>query len=478
MRYNIQRILFIFELLLIFFSKLHFSLSQFSNLDDYFISYKPSNDIGDFKNYIQTVFDDKIKSDPDGTYSQSQNQTISSINQKIPGVFEIILEKSIADYLKDQDEISSLEPDTSTKVGFRESNKAGERSFFIDQSNDSESQSTNRALKINTSVSIIKATLSLALLSTIPLLINSNVPKYTVQSFPPWQLSAISSMKNDYYSIFPYGSDFITPVSNKVVIIYVIDSGVDANVSELSGRVITGKNFVEEENDDDLAGHGTAIASVIAGTLNGVAKTAKIVSVKVLNAQNTGKLGHFLSALEWVVEDKKANYADNPVIINFSINIETESNALKSAFQYANDNGILSVVSAGNDGKDACSYPPSGYPSVITVASHTANNTFDSSFSNYGKCVDILAPGEFITSSVAGTSNKIQLISGTSLAAGIVTGVVSSVLSRYPKLSPNQAKSEVLNAGIQYQIDNLPDGTINKRVWNGYKGKHSRMTFI
>ncbi|PVU88901.1 hypothetical protein BB561_005650 [Smittium simulii] len=278
---------------------------------------------------------------------------------------------------------------------------------------------------------------------------------WIAQDFAPWQLSKTSSVNGKPINFYPYGVEYYLPKPQNDVVVYVIDSGIDDTVEEFEGRVIHGKNFITNEPNTDLIGHGTSIAATIAGKLNGPIKHAKIVSIKVLNTNNTGKLYDFVESLNWAVDHKKKNFDSIPGIINFSINLVMYSKNLNYAFKKVFDNGMLTVASAGNQAKDACDFSPSGSEYVITTASYTPQNIFDKDYSNYGKCVDILAPG-------------VNVVSAKVNQPGQINDVRPYV----------ELKDLILKTAIKNQIAETPENTPNARLWNGYRGSTSKVKFI
>ncbi|PVU96379.1 hypothetical protein BB561_001227 [Smittium simulii] len=311
-----------------------------------------------------------------------------------------------------------------------------------------------------------------------PLKFEQDYKKWKKQRYAPWQLSRISSIGSNSQNYFPFGQEYYYPEMPNEVIAYVLDSGVDPTLIELAGRVRLGANFVEGEQHYDYVGHGTAISGLIAGTNNGVAKKAKIVSVKVLNHSNKGSLDSFIQGLEWVAKDKLETYPNTPAILNFSINLNKQSELLQEAFRKVYASGIITTASAGNYASDACGYTPTEYKETITVGSFTPQkNMFDKDISNFGKCVDILAPGTYLFVPIANSGNLISIQSGTSLASGVVCGVGALLLSNHPKLNPEEVKNILLDASVTGQIIGVPENTTDKAVFNGYLGSASTFEF-
>ncbi|OMJ27892.1 Subtilase-type proteinase psp3 [Smittium culicis] len=301
---------------------------------------------------------------------------------------------------------------------------------------------------------------------------------WIVQKYSPWQLGRISSKTLIPFNYSPYGQEYYYPQSKSDVVVYVVDSGIDTTHMELKGKVRLGSNFVTSEDNVDYAGHGTAVAALISGVNNGVAKNAKIVSVKVLDKNNTGTTATVFQGLTWILNDKKANHPDTPAIVNLSINFETPSSLLNSALKSLSDIGILTVSSSGNTATNQCDFFPGNSDYSLIVSSILpGSDSFDASFSNFGPCVDILAPGNRVFSAVAGSVNQVRPYIGTSFAAGIVTGVGALVLSNSPKLTSNELFDTIIENGIENAISNVPSDTNNLMIFNGYSGIRSRISY-
>lgn len=217
------------------------------------------------------------------------------------------------------------------------------------------------------------------------------------------------------------------------ITVYVIDSGVYTEHNEFEGRATWGKSFIESEGEHDLHGHGTHVAGTIASRLYGVAKKAHIISVKVLDKNNKGQTGSILAGLDWVLTDSQ-RFTRQPrnkgVVVNMSLG-GPRSRAKENAANNAVKSGLHLVVAAGNENKDACLHSPASASLPITVGSTTIDDKrrFDS---NYGKCVDIFAPGHRILSAGINGEDSTKILGGTSMATPHVSGIIAQWLSLYP----------------------------------------------
>ena len=243
--------------------------------------------------------------------------------------------------------------------------------------------------------------------------------------------------------------------NNKNIDIYIVDTGIDITHKEfVNNNIIWGNNFVDTINTD-CSGHGTHVASLAAGKKYGVAKGANLIAVKVLGCNGVGSYSGIISAIEWIINRSKTTGRIS--IINMSLS-GPSSIGLDTVIKSAFDNGIYVVVAAGNSNKNACDYSPARLPEAITVAA-TQSNDSKASFSNYGQCVDVYAPGVNIVASWPG--NKFAGLSGTSMASPVACGVLAIYLSKYGRNGYDMFFSNMtLNI-----IKNNPALTPNKLVF-------------
>eukprot|EP01112_Ceratiomyxa_fruticulosa_P004692 TRINITY_DN1523_c0_g2_i1.p1 TRINITY_DN1523_c0_g2~~TRINITY_DN1523_c0_g2_i1.p1 ORF type:complete len:394 (+),score=82.69 TRINITY_DN1523_c0_g2_i1:128-1309(+) len=208
---------------------------------------------------------------------------------------------------------------------------------------------------------------------------------------------------------------------------YIVDTGIYAAHEEFTGRVAEGQTFVSDPSYPGTAdgnGHGTHVASTTAGTTYGVAKEATLIPVKVLSSQGTGSNAGVIDGVNWVVVSY--NYRKNPSLVNMSLGGGV-SNALDAAVNAASEAGIPFVVAAGNNNQDACNSSPARARDAITIAAST-NTDSRATFSNYGKCVSLFAPGKDILGAWIGSPNAYNTISGTSMASPHTAGAVAVYL--------------------------------------------------
>ncbi|WP_447645434.1 S8 family serine peptidase [Nocardioides zeae] len=225
---------------------------------------------------------------------------------------------------------------------------------------------------------------------------------------------------------------------------YVIDTGIDSDHPELSGRVTSGFTSINDgRGTEDCQGHGTHVAGTVGGTTYGVAKDVDLVAVRVLNCQGSGSNSGVIAGMDWVAENAPAGS-----VANMSLGGPADS-ATDEAVTRLVDAGVTTVVAAGNESTDACSSSPAAAPEAITVAASTIDDEL-AYFSNYGDCVDIIAPGEDITSSWTGGGTR--TISGTSMASPHVAGAAALYLESNPGASPSSVTSGLLGSAASGKI--------------------------
>jgi len=254
------------------------------------------------------------------------------------------------------------------------------------------------------------------------------------------------------------------PTGSVNVNVAVIDTGIDASHPDLN--VIDGVNFAKGKNWSDGNGHGTHVAGTIAAKNNdigvvGVAPGANLYAVKVLDNRGSGFTSDVIAGVNWVAAN-----ADTIDVANMSLGGSTSS-ALNAAVENAVSAGVVFVVAAGNESTDACSKSPASSPNAITVSAlddrdGVSNNDPFASFSNYGSCVDMIAPGVLILSTWK--DGGYNTISGTSMASPHVAGAAALYLASNPGSTPAQVTSALQAAGnLDWNLSTDPD-TIHEKL--------------
>jgi subtilisin family serine protease len=241
---------------------------------------------------------------------------------------------------------------------------------------------------------------------------------------------------------------------------FVIDTGIRADHVEFGGRVLSGHTEVNDGNGtNDCAGHGTHVAGTIGGATWGVAKQVSFVPVRVLDCSGSGTTSGVIAGVDWVAASNL-----RPAVANMSLGGGL-STALNAAVARATAAGVTMVVAAGNENTNACNKSPASEPTAITVGA-TTNGDARASFSNFGKCVDVFAPGVNITSAWYTGSTDTNTISGTSMATPHVTGVAALALSANPSASPLAVSNFIQANATAGRLSTLGTGSPNLLVYS------------
>lgn len=269
---------------------------------------------------------------------------------------------------------------------------------------------------------------------------------------PAWGLDRIDQREealNDTYNYTLTGAG---------VTVYVFDSGINSSHEEFTGRIEPGFNVINDGyGTEDCAGHGTHTASLIGGTTYGVAKQVKLIPVRVLNCRaGNSSSATLYTAINWVIEHHQTGV---PAIINLSVGM-SKSIAFNEAAQALIADGLIVVAAAGNQNRDACLYSPASEPSVISVGG-IDRAALRASYSNYGACVDIFAPGSDLVGAWFGSTNIYRSSSGTSNAAPIVSGIVALMLQDNPSLTQSQVEEQLKTNATRDVLFNIGAGSQN-----------------
>jgi len=241
--------------------------------------------------------------------------------------------------------------------------------------------------------------------------------------------------------------------------VYVLDTGVRITHEEFGGTAEWGANFAGGANQD-ANGHGTHCAGTIAGKTYGVAKGAKIIAVKVLGDSGSGSYNGIISGIEWAARQGKG-------VANMSLG-GGYSAALNQAVNAAAAEGVIFSNAAGNSNANSCNFSPASAEDGVCVGSTELANRLGSqtdsrsSFSNYGPCNHIFAPGSSIVSAYAGSDSRYATLSGTSMAAPHVAGVLAIAMQEHPSYSAAALKQWVIDSGSDGLVQNPGSGTSNK----------------
>ncbi|MCH6162609.1 S8 family peptidase [Streptomyces marispadix] len=243
--------------------------------------------------------------------------------------------------------------------------------------------------------------------------------------------------------------------------IYVIDTGVRTSHREFAGRASIGTDTVGDgQNGNDCNGHGTHVAGTTAGATYGVAKGASVVGVRVLNCLGSGSTSGVIAGVDWVTAN-----AAKPAVANMSLG-GSASPSLDDAVKKSISSGVSYAIAAGNGNilglpENACTVSPARVPEAMTVGATDSSDT-RASFSNYGSCVDLFAPGVDVTSAWSDSDTATNTISGTSMATPHTAGVAALYLADHPNASPAQVRDALVNNATSDKVRDPRAGSPNK----------------
>ncbi len=308
---------------------------------------------------------------------------------------------------------------------------------------------------------VVPATFAKTLSNTSGIKTTVDTPvKATIEQtpVPSWGLDRIDATDVTLNNSYRYTS---TGTSSYV---YVIDTGIYSGHADFAGRVTSGYSAISDGNgSEDCNGHGTHVAGTIAGSTYGVAKSTRVVAVRVLDCAGSGFSSSVVAGINWVTQ----SHPGGAGIINLSLG-GSANTAIDSAVASATAAGLTVVVAAGNSSADACSSSPARAPSALTIGAIDRADT-QASYSNYGSCVDLWAPGTNITSAWIGGSSATRTISGTSMASPHVAGLAARLAQAFPgisnsaivsKLSTNNASSLAVTTFVEADVPSETTTTI------------------
>ena len=258
----------------------------------------------------------------------------------------------------------------------------------------------------------------------------------------------------------PLNGSYVYDYVGSAVRAYVIDTGILASHADFGGRVLSGYTAINDgRGSSDCNGHGTHVAGTIGGATWGVAKGVRLVPVRVFGCTGGSANSTIIAGIDWV----RAN-AVKPAVANMSLG-GGASSATDTATNNLINSGVTVVVAAGNDNANACNYSPARVTNAITVGS-TASNDSRSSFSNYGSCVNIFAPGSSIRSAWYTSTTATNTISGTSMASPHVAGAAVLVLAADNAASPATVRSRIYNKATTNVLSGIGTGSPNRLLYS------------
>ncbi|HRQ64400.1 MAG TPA: S8 family peptidase [Xanthomonadaceae bacterium] len=274
------------------------------------------------------------------------------------------------------------------------------------------------------------------------------------QSNATWGLDRIDQRNR------PLNGTYIYDYTASNVRAYVIDSGIRASHNQFGGRVLSGASYINDgRGTNDCNGHGTHVAGTIGGSTHGVAKQVRLVPVRVFGCTGGSSNSTIVAGINWVAANRVL-----PAVANMSLGggaATTTDNATNNLIS----RGVSVVVAAGNSGANACNYSPARVANAITVGSTTSTDA-RSSFSNFGSCVNIFAPGSSITSAWHTSNTATNTISGTSMASPHVAGVAALWLGTSPSATPAAIRNHIYSRATTNVLSGIGSGSPNRLLYS------------
>ncbi|HEY0639236.1 MAG TPA: S8 family serine peptidase [Pseudonocardiaceae bacterium] len=271
---------------------------------------------------------------------------------------------------------------------------------------------------------------------------------------PSWGLDRIDQRA------LPLDNSYTYPNTGSGVTAYIIDTGIRTTHTDFGGRATWGTNTTGDGNNTDCNGHGTHVASTTGGTAYGVAKGVSLIAVKVLNCQGSGSFAGVAAGIDWVT----SHHASGPAVANMSLGGSGSDATTENAVRRSITDGVTYAIASGNSNADACNFTPARVAEAITVNAST-NTDARASFSNFGTCTDIFAPGQNITAAWITNDSATNTISGTSMATPHVAGGAAIILARTPSATPAQVWSTMSAESTPGVITSPGTGSPNRLLY-------------
>lgn len=275
------------------------------------------------------------------------------------------------------------------------------------------------------------------------------------QPNPTWGLDRIDQ------AALPVNGSYNYQYQGAGVYAFVIDTGILSNHVDFGARVKAGYSAIADgRGTSDCNGHGTHVAGTVGGSQFGVAKGVSLVPVRVLDCTGSGSYSGVIAGVDWVA----AQTAMRPAVANMSLG-GSLSAAVNASVAGAVAKGVTMVVAAGNSSVDACQTSPASEPSAITVGATTSSDS-KASYSNYGSCLDLFAPGSAISSDWFSSTTATNILSGTSMAAPHVSGVAALALAANGNATPAAVTEFLLANATPNRVTGAGSGSPNLLVYS------------
>lgn len=279
----------------------------------------------------------------------------------------------------------------------------------------------------------------------------------TTQSGATWGIDRIDQRA------LPLSKSYTYTRTGAGVTAYIIDTGIRFSHNEFGGRATSGFDAVDGGTADDCNGHGTHVSGTVGGATYGVAKGVALVGVRVLDCSGSGTTSGVIAGIDWVTANHTGS---NPAVANMSLG-GGASTALDNAVKNSIADGVTYAIAAGNSNRDACKFSPARVPTAITVGATTSSDA-RASYSNYGSCLDIFAPGSSITSAWYTSNTATNTISGTSMATPHVAGVAALYLQGNPSATPATVASALVANSTANVVSGAGRSSPNRLLFTNY----------
>jgi subtilisin family serine protease len=281
---------------------------------------------------------------------------------------------------------------------------------------------------------------------------NHEVRVQATQLAPPWGLDRIDQPALPLNNAYSYTS------TGAGVTAYIIDSGIRTSHADFGGQAVDGYDAVDNALPAaDCNGHGTHVAGTVGGTTHGVAKNVQLVAVRVVNCSGSGTIAGVIAGVDWI---NSHHQPGQPAVANMSLG-GAVSASLNAAVANSIADGVTYAVAAGSSTVNACNSSPGAVPTAITVGA-TQSNDARASFSNYGACLDLFAPGVGVLSAWHTGDTATNTLSGTSMAAPHVAGAAARVLQNNPTWTPAQVAAHLTATATTGVVTNPGTGSPNR----------------
>ncbi len=293
---------------------------------------------------------------------------------------------------------------------------------------------------------------------------NQRVGLATVQTPVTWGLDRIDQRQRPLDTIYDYNR------TGAGVTVYILDTGIRPTHVEFGGRVSGGYDGIGDGwGTNDCHGHGTHVAGTVGSAAYGVAKAVRLVPVRVIDCDGMGTTDMIAAGVDFVT-----GHHSGPSVANMSLAISADT-VLETAIANSIAAGVTYTVAAGNWATDACASAMARVPAALTVAAGDISDVRPS-WSNFGSCVDLFAPGVDVTSTLSASDTAAGQMSGTSMASPHVAGAAALFLQTNPAATPAQVAASIIGNATPGVITD-PHGSPNLLLHINGPGTHNGMTW-